>query len=143
MFTKFIKFSEKRGLKETALEVELQNVAAKHKFCPVIHSVQWATDGCTISMDNLDAMCLADKYGDKESDLPPAIWAKIHKILSTLYEVEGIEYIDITPYNFIEKDGVIYIIDFGDAYYTKSEKTVNWFLRDFLDGCYGWNPDFK
>ena len=143
MFTKFIKFSEKRGLEEAALEVELQNVAAKHKFCPVIHSVQWAPDGCTVSMDNLDTMCLADKYGTNESDLPASIWPKIHKILSTLYEVEGIEYIDITPYNFIEKDSVIYIIDFGDAYYTKSGKAVNWFLRDFLDGSYGWNPDFK
>ena len=127
MFTKFIKFSEKRGLAEAKLEVELQNVAAKHKFCPVIHSVKWATDGCTISMDNLGAMCLADKYGDKTSDLPASIWPKIHKILSTLYEVEGVEY----------------IIDFGDAYYTKSGKAVNWFLRDFLDGSYGWNPDFK
>ena len=36
-------------------------------------------------------------------------------------------------------------LDFGDAQYTKQgkgEKPANWFLRDFLDGVYDWNPDF-
>jgi hypothetical protein len=58
------------------------------------------------------------------------------------YDNEGIEYIDITGYNFIEKDNKIYIIDFGDAEYSKKWKKTNWFLEEFLNGHHGWNPDF-
>jgi hypothetical protein len=54
-----------------------------------------------------------------------------------------IEYIDITGYNFIEKKGKVYIIDFGDAIYKKKDKEMNWFLSYFLGGHNGWNPDFK
>ena len=62
--------------------------------------------------------------------------------MQTLYDNEGIEYIDITGYNFIEKDKKIYIIDFGDAQYSKKWKKINWFLEEFLNGHHGWNPDF-
>ena len=63
--------------------------------------------------------------------------------MKILYYEEGIEYIDITGYNFIEKDNKVYIIDFGDAIYTKSHIEMNWFLSYFLGGHNGWNPDFK
>ena len=43
----------------------------------------------------------------------------------------------------IEKDNKVYIIDFGDAYYIKKNKPINWFLQEVLDGYNGWNPDFK
>jgi serine/threonine-protein kinase RIO1 len=58
-----------------------------------------------------------------------------------LYEVEGIEYPDITPYNFIKVKNKIYIIDFGDAKYR--DKETNWFLTEFMDGENSWNPDYK
>jgi RIO-like serine/threonine protein kinase len=73
---------------------------------------------------------------------------KVEHILETLFECEGIEYVDITSYNFMEDvDGKIWIIDFGDAYYTLEEKgapAANWFLRSVLAGESGkaWNPDF-
>jgi serine/threonine-protein kinase RIO1 len=89
--------------------------------------------------------CLAALYSDDPKKIPKAFWQQIRHILEVLYEVEGIEYIDITSYNFTEKNGKIYIIDFGDAHYTKKsrgEKPANWFLRDFLEGAYEWNPDF-
>jgi serine/threonine-protein kinase RIO1 len=92
-------------------------------------------------MDRLDAPCLADVYGDDPKQIPKRIWQEIHNILIILYEREGIEYIDITSYNFIEYKNKIYIIDFGDALYTK-EGHINWFLKEFLQGDYGWNPDF-
>jgi hypothetical protein len=37
---------------------------------------------------------------------------------------------------FVKKSN---IIDFGHTYECK----INWFLKDFLDGCKNWNPDFK
>ena len=119
------------------LEIELQQIASNYGFSPKVLSV----NGLTFEMEDLASPCLADKYGDKIDDIPQIIWDEIVRILVVLYEVEGIEYIDITPYNFIECNGKVWIIDFGHAYYTK--KPMNWFLRDLLDTHEkGWNPDF-
>jgi tRNA A-37 threonylcarbamoyl transferase component Bud32 len=85
-----------------------------------------------IIMEHLDEMCIADKYGEDPSKIPKIIWDQIRIILNILYHNEAIEYIDITGYNFIEKDGKVYIIDFGDAKYSKSNIEINWFLKYFL-----------
>jgi serine/threonine-protein kinase RIO1 len=94
-------------------------------------------------MENLNEMCIADMYGEDPKDIPKIVWDQIRVILKILYFDEGIEYIDITGYNFIEKKGKVYIIDFGDAIYTKKNKEMNWFLSYFLGGHNGWNPDFR
>jgi RIO-like serine/threonine protein kinase len=96
-----------------------------------------------VTMEHLDALCLADMYTDDPEKIPAEIWEKIRNIVRILYNDEGIEYIDITGYNFIEKDNKIYIIDFGDAKYTKKTEKINWFLEEFLNGYNGWNPDFR
>ena len=141
MFKKTILLSEKKGIAETKLEIELQQVASKYSFCPKISSVRFTETTCEIEMNHIKSLCLADMYGDKATNLPTYIWPKIHYIIKTLYEEEGIEYIDITPYNFIEENNEIYIIDFGDAYY-KGSRPRNWFHKEFLETpCY-WNPDF-
>ncbi len=57
---------------------------------------------------------------------------------------EGIEYIDITPYNFIELNNKIYLIDFGHARFRTKSKSINWFLKRFLfDMINEYNPDFR
>ena len=128
MFTKVI---------SSPLEAELQEIASTYGFAPKIHRI----DGNVVQMDAVGGLCLADQYSDDPKKIPKRIWQEIHRILSILFEREGIEYIDITSYNFIEDtEGKIWIIDFGHAYYTKGE--VNWFLKEFLDGEFGWNPDF-
>ena len=132
------------GFKKTAAsltEIELQIVASKHGFTPMVLS----SDGLEFEMVDINAPCLADVYGDDPTKLPQWIWDQIIHILITLYEVEGIEYIDITPYNFIEREGKVWIIDFGHAFYTGSPVwPSNWFLRDLLNGDgHAWNPDFK
>ena len=123
------------------LEIELQDIAASYGFAPKIQHV----DGNVVQMDSIDGLCLADQYTDDPAKIPKKIWLEIHRILSILFEREGIEYVDITGYNFIEdSDGKIWILDFGDAYYTDKNrnKKINWFLKEFLDEPYGWNPDF-
>jgi tRNA A-37 threonylcarbamoyl transferase component Bud32 len=144
MYTKHIKYTDKRSKKAAELEVELQTIAARHGLAPAVISSSYLEDECVICMENA-GQCLAALYSDDSKKIPKAFWQQIRHILEVLYEVEGIEYIDITSYNFTEKNGKIYIIDFGDAYYTKKsrgEKPANWFLRDFLEGAYEWNPDF-
>ena len=120
-------------------EVELQTISAAYGFSPKIYVVK----NGEIHMENLEAPCLADVYGEDPKDIPAYIWDSIRYMLTILYEDEGIEYIDITPYNFIEKDDRVYVIDFGHAYYYKSKEMKNWFLKEFLDGANEWNPDFK
>ena len=122
-------------------EIELQKVSAIHGFSPKV----LVQNGLYFEMEDLGVPCLADIYGEDPNDLTQWIWQEIIHILTSLYECEGIEYIDITPYNFIEKDGKLWIIDFGHAFYTGSPVwPSNWFLRDLLDGNErAWNPDFK
>ena len=133
--------------KKAYLEAELQTIAATYGFTPHLYDVLTVENSVVLCMERIQSPCLAEKYGDEESKIPKPLWKQIYNILVTLFEREGIEYIDITPYNFIEHEGKVYIIDFGHAFYTPKEnggKPTNWFLRKFLvnEEC-GWNPDFR
>ena len=141
MYKKRIVYSDKRDRKVAELEIELQNEAHQLGFSPKIQNATFTDTDCIITMEKIDEMCLADMYGDKESDLPNHLWSNVHNIVNSLYEQVNIEYVDITPYNFIEYKNKLFIIDFGDAYY-KDTKPRNWFHKDFLNIPYGWNPDF-
>jgi predicted Ser/Thr protein kinase len=135
MFSKIVKGS---------LEIELQEIAAAHGFAPKILTI----DGDYVEMESVQGQTLRDKYTDEAARIPDAVWLQVESILLRLYELEGIEYVDITSYNFMEdEEGKVWIIDFGDAYYTpsaKGEEPANWFLRSLLKGDSGkaWNTDF-
>jgi len=133
MFTKVV---------DSPLEIELQDIAATYGFAPRIHHA----DGNVVQMDRIKGLCLADVYTDDPKNVPDWIWKEIHRILAVLFECEGIEYIDITSYNFVLEieSNKLWIIDFGHAYYTKSTdgKAENWFLRNVLEGEKSWNVDF-
>jgi tRNA A-37 threonylcarbamoyl transferase component Bud32 len=144
IFTKTILYSDKVTKTEIENEIELQQISAKRGLSPKIIDYTYNEKGCIINMENLNEMCIADKYGDLPEHISKDIWRQIHDIIEYLYETEGIEYIDITPYNFIEKEGQVYIIDFGHAKYTNDNQNVNWFLNEFInDRIKQWNPDFK
>ena len=93
-------------------EIELQKVASSYGFSPRIIDTQIVDEECLITMENLGDGTLANIYGTESTDIPLEVWNAIRSIIIILYEIEGIEYIDITPYNFMEVDGKIYIIDF-------------------------------
>jgi len=140
VYVKKIIYSAKRQRPQADLEIELLKIAGAHGIAPNVIAVDYNRDSCEITMDKISGELLADKYGDDPRAIPPGIWKQIHKILLLLYKSEGIEYIDITPYNFIECDDKVFIIDFGDAHYRGKEQ--NWFLKEFLGGDFSWNPDF-
>lgn len=132
----------RKSIKPYELEVELQSGASELGFAPKIFAVEKYETEWVIVMEDIEEDCLADVYGDDESNIPVWIWEQIRFIVTTLLEEKGIEYVDITPYNFIEKDDQIYIIDFGDAKYVNDEP-LNWFLTEFINGDNSWNPDYK
>lgn len=124
-------------------EIELQNVASKLGFAPKIRKVFKEPNEWTILMDHLGNACsLSEVYGDSNEDIPKDVWNRIRTMISTLYYDYEIEYVDVTPYNFLEVDGRIWMIDFGDARYAKTGVDMDWYLQDFLDGENFWNPDF-
>jgi RIO-like serine/threonine protein kinase len=126
------------------LETELQTIASSYGFSPNIHQVTTHKKNTIIRMDKIQGDTLYTLYGDEPEDIPDWIWEKIRLMIQILYDEEGIEYVDITPYNFMESDGKIYIIDFGDAKYTtETDEPINWFLQEFLEGTNSWNPDFE
>ncbi len=91
----------------------------------------------------IDRCCICDLYGEKDENTPPKIYDKIRVIVFKLLEADII-YPDITGYNFIEdKNGVVWIVDFGHAYIREPEQPVDSFVLDFLNGHNGWNPEFK
>jgi len=142
VYTKTILYTDKITKEDIENEIELQTISSTYGFSPKIINYTFDEMGCIILMENLNELCIADKYGDLPHHITKYIWKKIHDIIKILYEQQGIEYIDITPYNFIEKEGKVYIIDFGHARY-KQDK-MNWFLEEFInDELNEWNPDFR
>jgi len=109
-------------------------------FAPRILGVEKKTQHWTIGMEDLEEMTLADLYGTDPDEIPNWIWDEIRKMVRTLLNT-GIEYRDITGYNFIKKGDKIYMLDFGDAR-MKTDK-LDWFVKEFLDGENSWNPDYK
>lgn len=147
---KKIKIYNKLGLNiidKIENEINLQNSASKYDFTPKIISTSLNNDYYYLEMENLNMDCIANIYGEEPTDIPDYFWSQMKNIIRILYEEEQIEYIDITPYNFIEKNDKIYLIDFGHAFKTTSVKIPsNWFLRRFLDQTKNvkeYNPDFK
>jgi hypothetical protein len=57
MYTKHIKYTDKRGKKAAALEVELQIIAARHGLAPAVISSSYLEDECIICMENITEPC--------------------------------------------------------------------------------------
>jgi len=86
-------------------------------------------------MHKIDAMNLSDMFGEKSSDIDEYYFDEIRTIIKTLSD-NGIEYPDITGYNFIEHANKIWIIDFEHAHIRDT------FIDKFIQGRNKWNPRF-
>ena len=86
-------------------------------------------------MHKINAMNLSDMFGEKSSDIDEYYFDEIRTIIQTLSD-NGIEYPDITGYNFIEHNKKIWIIDFEHAHIRDT------FVDKFIQGRNKWNPRF-
>ena len=87
-------------------------------------------------MHKINALNLSDMFGEKSSDIDEYYFDEIRTIIKTLSD-NGIEYPDITGYNFLEHDNKIWIIDFEHAHIRDT------FVNKFIQGRNKWNPRFK
>jgi len=88
---------------------------------------------------------LSDNYGENATDVPEELFDTVIKIVRTLV-LHGIEYPDLTGYNFVEDTniyGKIWIIDFEHAKIAISKKITNIHIINICNGKQLWNPDFK
>ena len=123
-------------------EVHLQRLASSMEVSPKIIHSDYQT---VIHMEDVSAMCIADVYGDELSMIPDWIQEQIVEHLWTLYSCCQIQYVDITPYNFIERNGRVWVIDFGHAYRNRPKAKLHPFLKRIFDTwkLSQWNPEFK
>jgi tRNA A-37 threonylcarbamoyl transferase component Bud32 len=91
-------------------------------------------------MEKVNYMNVSDYYGEKETDISAELFQKIRKIIKTLYD-NNIVYPDITGYNFIEYNKLIWIIDFEHSNFKPLLKDE--FVVKFINGANKWNPRFK
>ena len=87
-------------------------------------------------MEKIENMNLSDMFGEKASDIDEYYFDEIRTIIKTLSD-NGIEYPDITGYNFIEHNNKLWIIDFEHAHIRDT------FVDKFIHGRNTWNPRFK
>lgn len=123
-------------------EITLQRRVAKAGVAPNILSVERQDDVFRVSMENLGQNTIYDLYGEEPDDVPDHVWKKIVEMLKMMYYTLDIEYVDITPFNFMYVNGKVYVIDFGDANYRVGD--MNWFLQEVFayPRLKQWNPDF-
>lgn len=129
----------------TKRETDIHRVAASLGVAPALHvvlpdrQVSSAPPRCIAVMQRIRGVSVADFYGDQP--IPQHVWNQIHVILQKLWN-NGIEYVDITPYNFmLDIDtGCVWVVDFGHARRVR----MNWFLQEVLNErqCHTWTPDF-
>jgi tRNA A-37 threonylcarbamoyl transferase component Bud32 len=109
-------------------------------YVPKVHSYN-ANEGVLV-MDKIDEMSVSDMYGENMAQVPKEVVDQIRSIIERLYN-NYIEYPDITGYNFIEKDGKIYIIDMEHSRYNNDITSYDPYILKFIRGDVSeWNERF-
>lgn len=104
--------------------------------------ISYDKENKVMTMEKINGMNVSDMYGENAEDVPDEIFEIIVNIIKTL-KTHGVEYPDITGYNFIEDKnsyGKIWIIDFEH-----SKININITNPNIISICNyvkKWNPDF-
>ena len=132
---------QKHGVspKEAAMQLLLSTDILKG-YVPKVHSYD-ANEGILI-MEKINEMSVSDMYGEHMSDVHTEVVDQIRNIIQVLYD-NGIEYPDITGYNFIEKNAKVYIIDMEHSRYNNDINSYDPYILRFIKGdATEWNERF-
>lgn len=102
--------------------------------------IKYDYEAKVLYMEKIPFLSISDEYGDKYKDVPTDVMKKVRNLVSQIRDI-GINYPDITGYNFIYDGKDVWIIDFEHASFKTDIYTS--FIKDFIDGNEKiWNPDF-
>ena len=135
MNTNEISTYTKYGVKQHEYDVHKYVYNLKLEKVNVPKIISYDKEKEIMVMHKINAMNLSDMFGEKSSDIDEYYFDEIRTIIKTLSD-NGIEYPDITGYNFIEHDNKIWIIDFEHAHIRDT------FVYKFIQGRNKWNPRF-
>jgi len=108
---------------------------------PKVHSYDDVTK--IMVMENILKMNIADEYGEDPSCIPSSLFTLMQDVIKKLYDY-GIEYPDITGYNFIFHNDTMFLIDFEHSRLFKDDNDIKYpFVKEFINGLCQWNPEFK
>ena len=95
-------------------------------------------------MEKIMNMNIADEYGEDAKNVPKKLFKIMQEIIKKLY-YSGIEYPDITGYNFIFCNNKMYLIDFEHSNFFTNETMhqIDPFVIKFIKGACEWNPNYK
>ena len=125
----------KQGVKQHEYDVHKYVYNLKLEKVNVPKIISYDKEKEIMIMNKIDALNLSDMFGEKSSDIDEYYFDEIRTIIKTLSD-NGIEYPDITGYNFIEHANKIWIIDFEHAHICDT------FVNKFIQGRNKWNPRF-
>lgn len=135
MDTTEISIYTKYGVKQHEYDVHKYVYNLKLEKVNVPKIISYDKEKEIMVMHKINALNLSDMFGEKSSDIDEYYFDEIRTIIKTLSD-NGIEYPDITGYNFIEYDNKIWIIDFEHAHIRDT------FVDKFIQGRNKWNPRF-
>jgi tRNA A-37 threonylcarbamoyl transferase component Bud32 len=124
---------------EAAMQLLLSTGILKGRV-PTVNS--YDAIGRILVMQKIEEMSVSDMYGEHLSDVPTEVVGQIRDIIKVLYD-NSIEYPDITGYNFIEKDGKVYIIDMEHSKFNNNHTSYDpYILRFIRNQVTEWNERF-
>jgi tRNA A-37 threonylcarbamoyl transferase component Bud32 len=124
----------------TLHEYEMHKLIYELDIVNVPRPISYDLGTSTLVMERIDNLDISNMYGDDINLVPKDIVNCVRMIIRTLL-LNDIEYPDITGYNFIQKNGTVWIIDFEHAKLITKSK-VHPFIVRFINGYNSWNPDF-
>jgi len=127
------------------LEYFMQKYVHQLNIVNVPEIIEYDEANKTMVMMKVGKNNLSHNYGENATDVPDELFDKVVKIVRTLV-LHGIEYPDLTGYNFVEdkaKYGKIWIIDFEHASIALSKEITNIHIINICNGKKIWNPDFR
>lgn len=122
-------------------EYKIQSILYNTNIVNVPRPYSYDNNTKELKMRNIPNLSIADTYGEEFHKVPQNISEQIRNIISTLYQY-GLEYPDITGYNFIEYQNKIWIVDFEHAQFNNDRAKYDPFILEFIKGANSWNPQF-
>lgn len=122
-------------------EFHIQDIIYRAGIVNVPKVYQYDEETKTLTMRRIPCLSVADMYGENFEDIPGEVIEKIRDAVTNLYHY-GIEYPDITGYNFIEYQNKIWVVDFEHASLNTDRDLYDPFIRQFINGRNTWNPSY-